>query len=146
VFYGISALDRNTNMMIGIIILGAMEYIHGIYFPLKSKVKNNLELSLLFNAQILFVTSMYTTSNFIAVNTLVSLALVQCITFALYRLIRHRNLNASFISYAKLSLKCFNFKLSSSTALPQCIELHNKPPEVKHNYTEFQEPLIEQYE
>jgi len=59
VFYGVSALDRNTNMMIGIVVLGAMEYVHGICFPFKINAKNHLELSLLFNLQFLFVISLY---------------------------------------------------------------------------------------
>ena len=63
--------------MIGIIVLGAMEYVHGICFPFKINAKNHLELSLLFNLQFFFVISLYTKSNFIAVNALVGLALLQ---------------------------------------------------------------------
>jgi len=75
VFYGISGLDRNANMMIGIIILGAMKCIHGTKFPFKNKAINYQELFLLFNIQVLFATSIYTNSNSIAVNTLIGLAM-----------------------------------------------------------------------
>ena len=68
VFYGTSALDRNTNMMIGILILGVMECVHGAYFPFRSKMNNQQELMLLLNIQALFAVSIYTTSNSIAVN------------------------------------------------------------------------------
>jgi len=60
VFYGISALDRNLNLMIGIIILGAMESYYGKEFPFKNKAKNFQELFLLYNIQILFATSILT--------------------------------------------------------------------------------------
>ena len=51
VFYGISALDRNNNMMIGILILGIMDCIHGTYRPYQSIAKNRQELILVFNLQ-----------------------------------------------------------------------------------------------
>ena len=143
VFYGISALDRSTNMMIGSIILGAMEYTHGTYYPFKNNAKNHFELSLLFNLQILFVVSIYTTSNSIAVNTLVSLALGQFVVSILYRPILHSKLKLSWTLLAKLHSKYFNRKQSPSTVPRQCIELCNIPPEVEYNYTEFRESLIE---
>ena len=130
-FYGISAVDRNTNMMIGIIILGAMECIHGACFPFKSNTKNHLELSLLFNLEIFLVISLYTTSNSIAVNILVGLALMQFVIFTLYRLQLHSKVKLSWIPLAKLCSKCFTHRQSSSTTSPNCIELCNTPPEVE---------------
>ena len=141
VFYGISALDRNTNMMIGIIILGAMECIHGIHLPFKSNSKNYLEISLLFNLNILFAISMYTASNSIAVNTLVSLFLGQFIIFILHGLMLYSKLKLSLMSLTKLLSKYFNYKQSTSTVR---MELCNTPREVMYNYKEFREPIIEQ--
>ena len=125
VFYGISALDKNTNMMIGIIIFGAMECIHGRKFPFKSKAQNYQELLLIFNLHIpvLFATSASTTSNFIAVTTLVGLAFVQFIIFTLYRLMLHRNLKISWTPLTRLNLKCVSFLQSPPDNL-QRIEIY----------------------
>ena len=86
VFYGISALDRNTNMMIGILILGVMECMYGSNCPFKSKSKNHQELMLIFNLQSLFAVSLFTTSNSIAVITLVGIAMIQFVIFMLYQM------------------------------------------------------------
>ena len=77
VFYGISSLDRNTNMMIGIIILGVLECTQGtkLLDPFKNEATNHQELFILLNVQILFASSAYTTSNSIAVNILIILAI-----------------------------------------------------------------------
>jgi len=85
VFYGISALDRNTNMMIGIIILGVVGFSFGFYCPFKHKSKNFQELLLVLNLHTLFTASWYTASSSIAVNTLVGIAVVQFIIFSLYQ-------------------------------------------------------------
>ena len=131
-------------MMIGIIILGAMQYIHGTCFPFKSNAKHHLELFLFLNLQILFVTSIYTTSNYIAVNTLVSLAFTYFVIFSLFRLTLHSKLKLCWMSLAKLHSKYFNRKQPQLITSPQFIVLRNMPPEVKYNYTEFREPLIGQ--
>ena len=86
VFYGISALDRNTNMMIGILVLGVMKCVNATYGPYKSKANTFLELMLIFNLQALFAVSLYTTSNSIAVNTLVGLAMVIFAMSTLYHM------------------------------------------------------------
>ena len=144
VFYGIVTLDRNTNMMIGIIILGAMECLYGTKFPFKSKLKNHQELFLLFNIQILFVSSMYTTSNSTAVNTLVGLALIQFTSFTFFQLVLHRTLkNISLVVLVRnYFAKHFNFIQPVPSITQQDIELSNAIPEVQYNYKAFQEPLI----
>ena len=108
VFYGISALDRNTNMMIGIIILGAIECSYRPNFPYKNKAKNLQELFLLFNIQILFVTSMYTESNSNAVNTLVFLALIQFTIFTIYQQVLCSGVKHFCFTARKLFAKNFN--------------------------------------
>ena len=60
VFYVISALDRKTNMMIGILVLGVMECVHGAFGSYKHGTKNYLELLLTFNLHALFAVSLYT--------------------------------------------------------------------------------------
>ena len=118
--------------------------IYGTKFPFKTKTKNYQELLLLFNVQILFVTSVYTTSNSISVNRLVGLALIQFMIFTLYRLMLH--IPFTPLARLKLNLKYFSFPQSPPTSSPQRLELCNTVPEVKCNCKEFQEPLIGQDE
>ena len=146
IFYGISALDRNTNMMIGILIIGVVECMHGAYFPFKNKSKNYQELLLLFNIQTLFTVSIYTTSNSIAVNVLVGIAVVQFVAFrvsqtnpfgkakaAVNRLLFNKLKLAQYISFTHTH---------ASVASQQALKLHNTVPDVTYNFKEFQDPLI----
>ena len=140
-FYEISALDRNTNMMIGILILGIMECVHGTYGFYKSKVKNCQDLLLVFNLHALFAVSLYTTSNSIAVNTLVGIAMIQFLIFTLYQMAWCR----SAINVVLLTLpKYFSFMKSDATITQLDLQLLNPVPDVAYNYKEFQEPLIGQ--
>ena len=94
---------------------------------------------LLLNLQVLFATSWYTTSNTIAVNIMVSLA------FGIFICLILQNLQV-----LKQIQKLFPAKIVKNFLQPQSadtqhdIELHNKIPEVKYDYKEFQEPLIGQ--
>ena len=60
VFFGISALERSTNIMISIITLGVMECMYSKECPLRSKSKNYLEILLLLNFQVMLVAFWYT--------------------------------------------------------------------------------------
>ena len=140
VFYGISSLERNTNMMIGILILGVLECIFGLHCPFKCKNKNYQELVLLFNLQALFTASWYTTSNSIAVNTLVGIATIQFMLLVLYQIKLCRKINNHLTKLpVNLQLKaCFScFKLRTSNYAKHDIELQTAVPDVTYNYKEF---------
>ena len=148
VFYGLSALDRNTNMMIGNLMIGIMECIFGLHCPFKHKDKNYHELVLLFNLQALFTASWYTTSNSVAVNTLVSIAIIQFVILALYQMKLFRQVQTHLTKMvARLGSEgCYSYlinKLQPAKAKHH-IELQSSIPEVAYNYKEFQEPLIGQ--
>lgn len=126
--------------MIGIIILGAAECVHGLCYPFRSKIKNYQDILLILNIQVLFAVSIYTSSNHIAVNALVGVAIVQFITFSFYQ--------RGLIGKAKAAV-CILLSNSTPTTKEyfnnkslQPIELQNPIPEVAYNYREFQEPLI----
>jgi len=138
VFYGISALDRCTNMMIGILILGAMECIFGLHSPFKHKSNNYQELLLIFNLQALFTASWYTTSNFIAVNILVGIAVVQFIIFSLCQ----NQLWKKFKNHVTKMLVSFNYFKQQPPEAKNTMELQNVVPEPSFNYMEFREPLL----
>ena len=67
VLFGVSSLDRNINLSIGIILLSIIIGAHGIAFPYKRRTQNYQELILLCNLQGLYVFSLYDT-NMIIVN------------------------------------------------------------------------------
>ena len=144
VFYVISALDRKTNMMIGILILGVMECVHGAFGPYLSKAKNYQELLLVFNLQALFAVSLYTTSNSNAVYTLVSIGLMQFVIFILYQKPRCRKVANAALTILLARLKLSNYFHSTVTQLN--LQLINTPPDITHNPMEFREPLIGQDE
>ena len=146
VFYGISALDRNTNIMISILILGVMECLFGLHHPFKYKDNNFQELMLIFNLQAVFTASWYTTSNSIAVYTLVGIAIIQFTILHLY-LMQERVKSVSCFSklFAKLKSKpCCSLLYPEPPKSEYIMELRNVVPEVAFNYKEFQEPLIGQ--
>ena len=146
VFFGISALDRNTNIMISIIILGVMECIYSKECPFTSKFKNHQEMLLLLNLQVLFAASWYTTSNTIAVNVIISLAFIIFTCFILQNIEVLKRIQKSFpVKIVKMKMgECFSFIRPRSADIQYDIELFNKIPEVKYNFKEFQEPLIGQ--
>jgi len=132
--------------MIGILILGAVGCAFGFLCPLKRTDYNLHELMLIFNLQALFTASWYTTSNSIAVNTLVGIAVVQFIIFILYQRKFYRKFNNVLCIaelFAKLKLKKIsNLFEKKSAKVENILELQNPTPEVAYNYKEYQEPLI----
>ena len=77
VFFGLSALDRDTNLMLSILITGVATAIHGVLYPFKKKSRNIQELLILLNLQAIFVISLYPTSIFIAMQILYLFPLLQ---------------------------------------------------------------------
>ena len=145
VFFGVSALDRRTSLMVSIILVGVMISIHGYFRPFKDKTNNNLELLLLLNLQVLFVVSIYNTPNVVAVNILIAMAFVQLVYIVLKHVQQHLpNKCSNVIDTAKYIFKLCLSSFQSSTAVNrlQNIELRGIIPEVAHNYNEFQDSLI----
>ena len=142
VFLGVSALDRNTSLMVGIIIVGVMSSLHGYVQPYKEKINNILELSLLLNLQVLLVISVYNTPNIIAVKILIGMHFLQ----TLYIIVKHVQQYLLKRYCDRFTLKAnkylFCFKTSSPKTNTQSVELNNTVPDVTHRYNEYQEPLI----
>ena len=101
---------------------------------------------LIFNLQTLFAVSLHTTSNSIAVNTLISVAMVQSVTSLIYQKSMHGKetkvvLIALFAKW-KLSKYVSHCRKSHTVVTQLDSQLLNPVPEVAYNYKEFQEPLI----
>ena len=127
-------------MMIGILILGVMECVHGRYCPHNSKAKNCIDLWLILNLHTLFAVSLYTTSNSIAVNTLVAIAIVQFVTFSMYHAkVLTKNIFITSLVQLKLSLARYFRQHFIQQQPQQNIELLNAMPEVAYSYKEHEE-------
>ena len=101
VFFGLSALDRNTNLMISSILIITALSTHGAVFPFKNNAKNIQELLMMLNLNCLFIYSLYTTSNDIAVTVLIILAFMQFL-FIVINHIRMYLLNFRCVSLAMM--------------------------------------------
>ena len=144
IFFGLTALDRNINLTAGILFIGILIWLQGKMSPFKGKLNNNTESLCLFNLLVIFVISLYTTSNQIVVNVFISLAMIHLLCIVLWHaknLIWNNYLVWHFPAhrFTNYFLNIFRHKEACKA---NHIELVNKVPEVAFNYTEFQEPLV----
>ena len=144
VFFGLSALDRNTNLMISSILTGIAGYIHGAVFPFKNKAKNIQEHLMILNLNCLFIFSLYTFANDIAVTVLIFLAFLQFL-FIVLNHIRMYLLSIRSVSLVKMKVETTfknHFNCFKSPTLDNMdrgnLELI---PKVAYNFREFREPL-----
>ena len=82
-FFGLSALSRDTNIMVSTIVIGTNIFIQGVANPFKNRRQNIHELFLLLNLLTLFTVTQYTTANSTGVNILVSIAILQFVIISL---------------------------------------------------------------
>ena len=121
-----------------------MECIYSKECPFKNKSKNNLEMMLVLNLQVMFAASWYNPSNTIAVNVMVTIAFVKFTCSILQNFISSKQVWKSFVVKIVKITGYFSFMQSQPVDRQHDIELLNKIPEVTYNYKEFQEPLIGQ--
>jgi len=77
VFFGLSALEKHTNLKACIVILVIMIWLHEKCWPFKSKRANITELLVLMNIHIVFIVSYFSTSSNVSINILVAIAMCQ---------------------------------------------------------------------
>ena len=141
IFFGLSALDKQTNMMISVILLGIIICFHKV-FPFTRKINNILELLSLLNLQEIFVIAYFKNTNDVMINAAVSLVMFQLI----YIMLLHikvplcNDVNFSEILLNKYGKILSYFVKKENQRRP--IKLASIVPEVMYNYNEFQEPLI----
>ena len=149
IFFGLSSLNRNINLMVGIILLGMFGGITGVVRPFKNDVKNYQELLLIFNLHGLYAVSLYIqdNANLTVINVMITISAVQFMFIFVYHVITYgcagvfRNKIELFcktltgwIAKSQSKLKHQQFKLQSIT--------RNSIPEVAFNYREYREPLV----
>ena len=144
VFFGISALDDNKNLTIGIIMLCAMEGIVGYICPFKHRLKNLQEITLLLNLNALFVFTLSGQST-VAVNVMVALAAVHFSFIIIYHIV---NYTCGVTCKIRMQLfMCWMFKkmtkkLSRVKSSNNIVAYSNEIPEITYNYSMYQEPLV----
>ena len=122
-FFGLSALGRDTNVMISIIVIGINIFIQGVLNPFKNRRQNVNELFVLLNLLTLFTIVQYTATNSIGIHILISFAILQFIII----LLNHVRL----YSFSKFSNSSLNIKISKivtklETALFGSIDINRR--------------------
>ena len=141
VFFGLSALDRNISLTIGITILAAITIVQAKISPFKNEYKNVNELSFLYSLLAIFIFSHQHYD--IVIKIMIIIAALQLSLIIIYH---------TFINLCGEEVICTIKNITDRTVQwitrshvqndPQPIELNNTPPDVTFHYTEFLEPLV----
>ena len=89
VFFGISALDKSTNLIIGSIFLSIIIGLHGVVHPFKDNFKNYQELVYIINLHILYTFTLSDYQGVAMVNVMVTIAAIQFIFIIIYHIITY---------------------------------------------------------
>ena len=143
IFFGLSALDRDINVMISVMLLGVLLCLNKV-FPFKKKINNVMEMLSLLNLQAIFVIAYFMNTNDMMINAIVSLVMFQLICIILLHM---KVLFCNDVKFTELSVPKFCkwfpwFGKKERQRRP--IELVSTVPEIMYNYKEFREPLIGQ--
>ena len=155
IFFALSSLERNVNLVLGTIILSFIIGIQGIISPLINKVKNFQEILYIINLQILYVIALYDHQeiSFIAFCILFSIAGFQFVLILIYHTITYSCSNKFktkvHLSIATLSGRICRWKLLNTSYYQeqlvnnelQNFNTRNEIPEAV-NYHRFQESLL----
>ena len=144
-FLGLSSLDRNVNLKIGIILMSMLAGVHGLVRPFKNKFKNYQEFIWLMNLQVLHVLS-FNVTNMMYVNILITTAMLHFTIIIVYHVITYtwigKVISSHIISGYSLLSKLMKSHKSESIPIVRDREM-NEIPDVTYNYREFREPLVE---
>ena len=147
-FFGLSSLDRNINLIISIMLLAILGGVFGVIQPFKNKIKNYQELVLIFNLHGLYVISLHN-DNSNVVNIIIIMAAVHFIFIITYHIITYTfggvitikiqlivNILTRWVTGLNNRLQDQQFRLQEN--------VRNNIPEVAFNYREYREPLVGQ--
>ena len=147
-FLGLSSLDRDINLKVGIILISILAGVHGLARPFKSRFKNYQEFIWLTNLQVLHVLS-FNITNMMYVNILVTIAMVHFSIIIVYHVMTHtwigKVTSSCIISWCSnvytLLSKLIKSRKSENIPIVRDREM-NEIPDVTYNYREYREPLI----
>ena len=142
IFFGLSALDRNINLTVAIILLAAIFFIQRSLIPFKDNCKNLHEAAFLFNLLTIYTLSyeQYNT----AINVMITIVALQFLLIIIYHMIS--NICGGVTLYKlKIFIETTMKWINRSQNKPQYrIELNNTPPDKAYNYQKLREPLVSQ--
>ena len=157
VFFGLSSLDSNINLTIGIIILSIVNVVHARSKPFKSTIKNYQESLFIINLLGLYAFILSFAQNDISktsVNVLITMALTQLALIVSYHICKYackREFKERVVSILQASYNVLTkwitqfYNKPTARGCDQHFQLHIcSIPEVTYNYHEYQEPLISQ--
>ena len=141
VFFGLSALDRNTNLTIGITLLTAISIFQAKISPFKSEYKNVNDLCFLYSLLVIYIFSYGYYNNVIKI--IIIMASLQFLFIIIYHIISSIHGGVIIYKLKDTANKIMQWitKLQVQNR-PQQIELNNIPPDVAMDYAEYQEPLV----
>ena len=143
-FFGLSALDKKLNLLIGSVILIAVESVVGYACPYKDSLKNLHEMILLFNLNVQYVL-MLSGDNFTAVNVMIALAAIQFIFIMIYHVFNYTlsgGLKSKIQQYISTLVNRSARKFGNNSFQLHDLSYRNQIPEITYNYSEYQEPLV----
>ena len=140
VFFGLSAVDRNVNLTVGIILLAVIVVIQNRLIPFKDNYKNLHETGFLFNLLVMYALSHDHYD--VAVNVMITMAALQFLLIIIHHIIS--NVCGGVIMHKLKILTNSKLKwITRSHNKPQRhIQLNNTPPDKAYNYQELREPLV----
>ena len=142
IFFGLSALDRNINFTVAIILLAVIIIIQRSLVPFKDNYKNLHETAFLLNLLTIYTLS-YGQYN-IAINVMITIVALQFLLIIIHHMIS--NIYGGVILYKLKNFIEMTVKwINRSQNKPQHhIELNNTPLDKAYNYQELREPLVSQ--
>ena len=143
-FFGLSALDKKLNLLIGSVILIAVESVVGYTCPYKDSLKNLHEMILLFNLNVQYVL-MLSGDSFTAVNVMIALAAIQFIFIMIYHVFNYTlsgRLKSKIQQYISTLVNRSDRKFGNNSFQLHDLSYCNQIPEITYNYSEYQEPLV----
>ena len=145
VFFGLSVLDEKVNLLIGNMMLFAVEGIIGYTRPYNSWFQNCHEMILLFNLNALYVLIL-SGQSVTAVNVMIALTAVQFVFIVVYHIFNYtlaETLKSKMqVCFSILTDIKFNSKSQNNAFNHHDLSYCNEIPEVTYNYSEYQEPLV----
>ena len=148
VFFGFSALDKSLNVMLSILLLGALIWSSEKFSLFKRKGTLLTEILFLLNLFMMFTitTFQYDAIHSIIISVLISLAMLQfiCIVILHLKVLLFEIFPKCEIIYNRELNKCFlALRNLRGREDPRCrLELVNPVPEKDYNYKEFQDSLV----
>jgi len=147
VLFVASSLDRNVNLVAGIILFSLMQGLHGTLRPFKNDIKNYQENIYIINILILFaiVQCSQNVINMIAVNVMIGLAMTHFSLIVTHHIIIYVLSGATRkrleLQFTKLTRRITRLRRQPKIQQFELNDSMNKIPEAV-NYYEFREPLV----